>query len=311
MDIILELADGYLFDDFYASLSPFLPAPIRKNDTHFFDTPLNNFSILARDNIYRQFTSLFFITLIFAVFFYFFFAGLSYYFVFDHDLMNHPKYLPNQIHKEITLSVKGFPLLTLVTLPWFLGEVRGHSRLYDNINSYGWFYAIFSVGFFLFFTDACIYWIHRFLHYPLIYKRLHKAHHRWIIPTPFSSHAFNPLDGYLQSIPYHFFVFLFPLHKYLYLGLFVFVNVWTILIHDGEFLASGPFINGAAHHTLHHLYFNYNYGQYFTVWDKMCGSYRLPNEEQLDEKLRKNDQIWVKQAKEVDEFDEFGKLKTN
>src|SRR6185503_7478279 len=120
-----------------------------------------------------------------------------------------------------------------------------------------------------------------------------------LVPTPFSSHAFHPLDGYLQSVPYHLFVFLFPLQKYVYLGLFVFVNVWTILIHDGNFLlltethsillscqaltyniscifvgaylTANPFINGAAHHTLHHLYFNYNYGQYFTLWDRVGG----------------------------------------
>lgn len=72
--------------------------------------------------------------------------------------------------------------------------------------------------------------MHRYEHHPLIYKRIHKPHHRWIIPTPFASHAFHPLDGYAQSLPYHIFVFLFPLQKYLYMGLFVFVNLWSILV---------------------------------------------------------------------------------
>jgi hypothetical protein len=52
------------------------------------------------------------------------------------------------------------------------------------------------------------------------------------VPTPFASHAFHPLDGYLQSVPYHLFIFLFPLHRWLYLGLFVFVNVWSILVRS-------------------------------------------------------------------------------
>ncbi|CAG8800098.1 20233_t:CDS:2, partial [Racocetra persica] len=80
----------------------------------------------------------------------------------------------------IKLSVTGFPLTSLVTVPWFLGEVRGYSKLYDNINDYGIVYGIFSIILFLFFTDMCIYWIHRWLHLPLIYKILHKPHHRWI-----------------------------------------------------------------------------------------------------------------------------------
>lgn len=50
------------------------------------------------------------------------------------------------------------------------------------------------------------------------------------VPTPFASHAFHPVDGYLQSVPYHLFIFLFPLHRWLYLALFVFVNFWSILV---------------------------------------------------------------------------------
>ena len=53
---------------------------------------------------------------------------------------------------------------------------------------------------------------------------------RLIVPTPFASHAFHPCDGYIQSLPYHIFIFLFPLHRYLYLGLFVFVNFWSIFV---------------------------------------------------------------------------------
>lgn len=65
-----------------------------------------------------------------------------------------------------------------------------------------------------------------------------------------------------------------------YLSLFVFVNIWTISIHDGDYRIPGPLIcliNGAAHHVDHHLFFNYNYGQYFTLWDRLGGSYRHPS----------------------------------
>jgi sterol desaturase/sphingolipid hydroxylase (fatty acid hydroxylase superfamily) len=33
---------------------------------------------------------------------------------------------------------------------------------------------------------------------------------------------------------------------------------------DGEYVANSPIVNGAACHTMHHLYFNYNYGQFTT-----------------------------------------------
>ncbi len=72
-----------------------------------------------------------------------------------------------------------------------------------------------------------------------------------IIPTPFASHAFHPIDGFSQSFPYHLYVFLFPIHKVEYLALFIFVNIWTVSIHDADYKVWGflkPLINGSAHH---------------------------------------------------------------
>lgn len=35
-------------------------------------------------------------------------------------------------------------------------------------------------------------------------------------------------------------------------------------------------VNGAAHHTIHHTKFNYNYGQYFTFWDQFFNTFKDP-----------------------------------
>lgn len=125
-----------------------------------------------------------------------------------------------------------------------------------------------------------IYWIHRFLHSKLLYKPIHKLHHKWIVPTPFASHAFHPIDGFLQSSPYHLYVFLFPMHKLSYLAFFFFVNIWTVSIHDADYRVINilkPFVNGSAHHTDHHLYFTCNYGQFFTLWDRIGMTFKQPS----------------------------------
>lgn len=57
--------------------------------------------------------------------------------------------------------------------------------------------------------------------------------------------------------------------------MFVFVNFWTVSIHDNEGVYSGVILNGAEHHTIHHRKFIYNYGQYFTLWDRLCGTHTL------------------------------------
>lgn len=236
----------------------------------------------AEDNPGRQIISLFIITNLGGYALYFIFAALSYQFIFDKRLMKHPLILENQVQKEIVYTCKSVPIMSIPTISIFFLEVRGYSKLYDNVSDSksGWLGIIFSVVTFILFTDMLIYWIHRGLHHKLIYKYIHKPHHRWKVPTPFASHAFHPADGFLQSCPYHIYPFLFPLHKFTYLALFVFVNIWTVSIHDGDYRVPGviqPLVNGSAHHTDHHLFYNYNYGQFFTLWDRIGDTFRYPS----------------------------------
>ena len=253
MDLVLNFLDQYLF-------TPYVyPGTWTEND------------------LLRQVGSLFLVTNIAVCL-----ASFSFVFVFDRTLMQHPLILENQIQQEIMVTLKSTPFMSFPTALLFLLEVRGYSRLYLPSN-FAWPHLLrdsFSTISFLVFTDSLIYWIHRGLHHRSVYKYLHKVHHRWKVPTPFASHAFHPVDGFLQSLPYHLFPFLFPLNKYVYLVLFVFVNIWTVSIHDGDFRVPKilrPLINGSAHHTDHHLLYNCNYGQYFTLWDRIGGSFRHPS----------------------------------
>ncbi|KAG0015018.1 c-5 sterol desaturase [Podila clonocystis] len=166
----------------------------------------------------------------------------------------------------------------------------------------GWGYVAVSIVLFVLFTDFGIYWAHRVLHHPLLYKRFHKPHHKWVVPTPFASHAFHFVDGYIQSLPYQVVLFVVPLHKYVYFALFSFVNLWTVLIHDNEFFVFSDIFNSAAHHSAHHLYFSYNFGQYFTFWDKLGGTYKSPEEAELRKVLRTpTDRPWrTKKGVEAD-----------
>lgn len=326
MDIVLELCDTYILDKLYAFALPVQTAPFihigHVNSTIHGDretkvwkyTPASSYisfipknaaymSYWDRDNIFRQAISLFFITWFAGATVYFIFSTFSYLVVFDKKTFQHPKFLKNQIRMEITQAVKAMPLIALLTTPFFLAEVRGYSKLYETWSHQPFpYYNLFQFPLFLIFTDFCIYWIHRGLHHPMIYKKLHKPHHKWIMPSPYASVAFHPLDGWAQSVPYHIFPFIFPLQKFCYLALFFFVQIWTIMIHDGEYIADSPIINGAACHTMHHLYFNYNYGQYTTFWDRICGSYRKPNQELFKSEGKMSKKEWDKQSKEMEKI---------
>lgn len=325
MDIVLEILDTFVLDSVYAFLLPVSPAqynhlvaPANRTAAQPFSTwrykPATAFLTLEpsqdaymsawpRDNIFRQAISLFMITWIFGFIIYFTFATLSYIFVFDKKTLHHPKFLKNQVWLEIKQAAASMPGMSLCTAPFFLAEVRGYTKMYDTTDGGpGLWYDFAQFPLLLLFTDFSIYWIHRGLHHPLVYKRLHKPHHKWIMPTPYASYAFHPLDGFAQSIPYHIFPFIFPLQKVFFVIFFVFLQFWTIMIHDGEYVANNPIINGAACHTMHHLYFNYNYGQYTTLWDRLGGSYRKPNEELFHKDGKMSQEEWRKQVKEMEEL---------
>ncbi|KAK5109505.1 hypothetical protein LTR62_006957 [Meristemomyces frigidus] len=354
MDVVLELADQFLFDRLWANILPINPAvasfdPISSLTASFkgyseynasydatgalargaeslvrsawtYQPSSDYFSIQPteyaytsrwdRDNIWRQAVTLYAITWVFGAAIYFLCATLSYIFVFDKATFNHPKYLKNQIRMEISQTLHSIPIMAIFTVPFFVAEVRGHSWMYDSATNpgfshpmlqiFGTWYNWLQFPLFIMFTDFGIYWIHRGLHSKFLYKRLHKPHHKWIMPTPYASHAFHPLDGYAQSVPYHLFPFIFPLQKFAYIALFTFIQIWTVMIHDGEYVANSPVINGAACHTMHHLYFNYNYGQFTTLWDRLGGSYRKPNAELFAKETKMSGDEWKRQTKEME-----------
>jgi lathosterol oxidase len=236
---------------------------------------------------------------LFGAIVYYVFASLNYLLVFDKRTFNHPKYLKNQISLEMRQANWSLPIMAIFTAPLCVLELKGYSKLYDTTAEgpgRWWDFAQFPA--FVFFTDMCIYFIHRGLHHPSVYKYIHKPHHKWVVPTPFASHAFHPVDGYLQGLPYHLFPFLFPLQKVVYVGCFVFINFWTIMIHDGEYVANNPVINGAACHSIHHTAFNYNYGQFTTLWDRLGNSYRAPDPELFKKEETTMKKVWQNQSKD-------------
>ncbi|KAL8755843.1 MAG: hypothetical protein Q9199_003355 [Rusavskia elegans] len=326
MDIVLNVFDTFLFDRLYATALPRsstagashkvikdatatfssmreLPTAVRSLN-QFWNLEPSQYAVLSawpRDNIWRQTLSLYLITWLFGLVVYFICASLSYLFIFDHATFTHPKYLKNQVALEIKQAFQALPIMAVFTVPFFVGEVQGYAKLYDAAaDAPFWLYNILQFPLFICFTDFFIYWIHRGLHHPRVYKTLHKPHHKWIMPTPYASHAFHPLDGFAQSVPYHVFPFIFPLNKIAYIVLFAFINIWTVFIHDGEYVATSSIINGAACHTMHHLYFNYNYGQFTTIWDRFGGSYRKPNEELFKRESKMSKREWERQCKEME-----------
>jgi len=160
---------------------------------------------------------------------------------------------------------------------------NGKTMLYDNIDQYGWGYYLFSVVLIWVFNDAWMYWTHRFLHHPWAFAHIHKVHHRFFAPTPFSTMAFHPAEAAVQFLPVPLAKFV-PLHTNTFMCFMVILLLISITEHLGYRIGIyekiSAVISTPIHHDLHHALYRCNYGVYFTFWDRAMGTY-VP--ESLDE----------------------------
>lgn len=98
MDVVLDVCDEWVLDGVYPASMP-------------------------RDDVLRQFASLMLIVTTGGILLYLITATLSYYFIFNHDLMKHKRFLKNQVRLEIETALFNIPFMSLATCPLFLLEV--------------------------------------------------------------------------------------------------------------------------------------------------------------------------------------------
>jgi lathosterol oxidase len=194
MDGVVSLCDDLFFDRLYSYLLPHPPVPsslkplLNSTYSSAYSTSATytpsptppSASLWPRDHIPRQCISILLIAGLGAAALYFVFCAASYYLLYDRRLEHHPRFLKNQVRQEIASSLWAIPTIDVLTLPFFLAEVRGHSLLYTDIDQYGYAWLAVSTVLYLFWNDFGIYWIHRLEHHPRIYKYIHKPHHKWI-----------------------------------------------------------------------------------------------------------------------------------
>jgi lathosterol oxidase len=166
----------------------------------------------------------------------------------------------------------------VLAAPFQYWIANGRSAVYRDVAERGWAWLVVSAVIMLVVTESAIYWIHRGLHTRFGYRHFHRIHHRFRVPTPWASLAFHPLDAFAQGLPHFLCALVLPVHIGVYTTFVVGVTAWAVTIHDRTSLVRVPGLNYTGHHTVHHLFNKWNYGQFFTFWDRLCGTYRSPVE---------------------------------
>ena len=164
----------------------------------------------------------------------------------------------------------------VLTAPIHHALITGRTKIYFDFQDHGWGWYAASFAVVLLFTEPLVYWAHRILHHPFLYRHIHVHHHKFRTPSPWTSMAFHPLDSFAQAAPHHLLIFLLPLHVSVYGFFLMFLQVWSTFIHERVTWVHWSAINYTAHHTLHHKLNKSNYGQFFTFCDRLFGSYKSP-----------------------------------
>ncbi len=181
-----------------------------------------------------------------------------------------------QFLREIKWSlITSFIFAVVGVLTYILWQ-NGYTKLYIPFHQYPFWYLPFSLLTAMFLHETYYYWLHRWMHIPSVFKVLHKVHHDSNTTSAWTSFSFHPLEGFLQAMILPLTLFILPMNIYIVLFQLILMTFSSIINHlevetyprnfHKHFI--GKWIIGATHHSLHHKQFKYNYGLYFTFWDK-------------------------------------------
>jgi ferredoxin-NADP reductase/sterol desaturase/sphingolipid hydroxylase (fatty acid hydroxylase superfamily) len=181
---------------------------------------------------------------------------------------------------DLGFSASTFLIFAIMDVCFLYLESKGYTRIYFDINEYGYLWLGLSFFIVLFIDDMFFYWSHRAMHTPSLYKFFHKVHHESTDPSPLTAFAFHPSEAVVEYIVAFVLPFLLPLNFGLIIAWQIFSMLNNVLGHLGyEIYPKGwvkfpilKFKTASTHHNMHHQLFNGNYALYFTWWDKWMGT---------------------------------------
>ncbi len=190
--------------------------------------------------------------------------------------INLQPYPAAQFRKEIYWSILTALIFAVVGALTIVAWQKGYTRIYLNIHDYPWYWFPLSIFLAMLIHETYYYWLHRWMHRPNVFKRIHKVHHDSQITSPWTAFSFHPLEGLLEALILPLIICIVPMHYYALIVHLTIMTVSAAVNHlDIEIYPRnaagdvfGKHVVGATHHSQHHKYYRFNFGLYFTFWDR-------------------------------------------
>jgi lathosterol oxidase len=186
-----------------------------------------------------------------------------------------------QIRREICWSLASAAIYGVPAgiVAWGWAE-RGWTLIYTDWNAYPLWYLPLSVLFYLLAHDTWFYWTHRLFHRPWWFGRVHAVHHASRPPTAWAAMSFSLWEAVSGALVIPALVFAIPIHAAMLLVVLTIMTVMGVTNHMGWEMfpralvhsRAGGWLITASHHQLHHERYGCNFGLYFRLWDRLCGT---------------------------------------
>ncbi|MEM7223887.1 MAG: sterol desaturase family protein [Pseudomonadota bacterium] len=174
----------------------------------------------------------------------------------------------------------GVAFWTAYEVLMFWAMANGYAPILAWSGNPVWFIALFFLT--PMWISVHFYWVHRWLHWPPLYRLAHALHHRNTNVTPWSGLSMHPIEHliFFSSVLIHWVVAAHPIHILFHMQHQALTAATShtgfegIQPKDKTRLALGTF-----HHQMHHRYFDCNYGNLEVPFDKWLGSFHDGTEE--------------------------------
>lgn len=179
--------------------------------------------------------------------------------------------------REIFYSLQTIFIITGVGVLIIKSPLRAYTQMYTEVEEYPLWWIPFSLVLALILHDTYFYWMHRTVHHPRLFKRVHLLHHKSVNPSPWASYSFHFLEACLEALIAPIILFSIPLHPIALISFTLVAFGINVYGHLGYEIAPRWFrhswlfeiLNTSTHHNLHHKKFKGNYGLYFRIWDRV------------------------------------------
>lgn len=185
-----------------------------------------------------------------------------------------------QLAVEFMFSLRSIALFSTAGFLLYEAEQAGYLTGPELARRWGALWFGISLVAMVVVHDAYFYWTHRVIHHPRMFRRFHLRHHKSNNPSPFSAYSFDLSEALVNVAFVPLWMFIVPT-DWEVTGLFMLHQIArNTLQHSGYEIMPArrdgrpmfDWLTGVTHHDLHHAQAGYNYGLWFTWWDRWMGT---------------------------------------